>query len=148
MEVKPLHHETYIPPEVLPLAPDTTMTDDTVHVGDTVSFMPTDFKVMSSMHHSSYAKMIDNRFVNYLAIKLRCGVIAMCRTNVLTLCQSALKDLNADFTRCLEIVPNSVRAFIKRTRIWVNLSYTYGPSDNPRLLRHTTAHHHHAWLVW
>lgn len=117
-------------------------------ISDTVSFMPTDIKVMHTMHHASYAKMIDNRFINYVAIKLRCGVVAMCRTNVLTTCSSVLKSLNEDLAMCLEILPPSVHSLIRRIRVWVNLSYSYGAHDDPRLLKHTTAHHHHEWLIW
>ena len=138
-------------PEAVPLlaAPFAALADGRrEQVSDTVSFMPIDIKVMSHIHDAQYEKMIDNRFINYVAIKLRCGVIAMCRVNVLTLCPGVLKDLNCDLTQCLQVMPNSVHAFIKRTRIWVNLSYSYGPSDDPRLLRHTTAHHHHSWLIW
>jgi len=120
-----------------------------VTTSDTVSFMPTDIQVMSMYSSNNKStNMIDNSRINYLPIKLRCGVIAMIRTNVMVCCPSVLQCLNKDLLQCLEIMPVSVRALILRTRIWVNLSYSYGPRDNLRLLKHTTAHHHDAWLLW
>ncbi|CAB9524751.1 Transmembrane amino acid transporter protein [Seminavis robusta] len=121
---------------------------DSTVVSDTVSFMPVDIKVMSSAPDYNHAQMIDNSRINYVPIKLRCGVVAMCRTNVLILCRSVLKALNEDIKQCLELFPSSVHAFIKRTRIWINLTYSYGQRDNPRLLKHTTAHHAVWWLNW
>jgi hypothetical protein len=108
--------------------------------------MPVDLRVMSST--PDYHQMIDNSRINYVPIKLRCGVTAMCRTNVLILCPFVLQCLHKDILQCLEIMPRSVHALIKRTRIWVNVSYSYGQRDNPRLLRHTTAHHADWWLIW
>ena len=116
-------------------------------IDDTVSFMPTDIKVMYS-NTPNQEQMIDNSRINYVAIKLRCGVIAMCRTNILTCCISVLRSINKDVLQCLEMMPCSVHALIRRTKIWVNVSYSYGPKKTPRLLRHTTAHHHDAWLLW
>lgn len=113
---------------------------------DTVSFMPVDIKVMSST--PNYHQMIDNSRVNYVAIRLRCGVTAMCRTNVLILCPQILQCLNYDVKQCLEMFPPSVHALIQRTRIWVNYTYSYGQRDDPRLLKHTTAHHADWWLLW
>ena len=110
------------------------------------TYMPVDLRVMSST--PDYHKMIDNSRIHYVPIKLRCGVTAMCRSNVLILCPFVLQCLHKDVLKCLEIMPRSVHALIKRTRIWVNVSYSYGQRDNPRLLRHTTAHHADWWLIW
>ena len=137
-------------PVPVPVPCDSEMGGEQVQrtaVNDTVSFMPTDIKVMYSKA-ANYEDMIDNSRINYVPIKLRCGVVAMCRTNVLTCCPSVLQCLNKDILQCLEIMPCAVHALILRTRIWVNLSYSYGPKGNPRLLCHTTAHHHDAWLLW
>lgn len=119
-------------------------------VGDTVSFMPTDIKAMDwqSAPANHQLQMIDNSRINYVSIKLRCGVIAMCRANVLTCCPSVLRCINKDIMQCFEMLPVSVHSLIRRTRIWINLTYSYGPKQEPRLLRHTTAHHHDAWLLW
>ena len=47
---------------------------------------------------------------------------------------------------CLNVLPPSVHNFIKRIQIWVNGTYTYGLIDDPKVLKHTTAHHHRQWL--
>ena len=119
-------------------------------VDDTASFMPTDIKAMDwqSTPENYQLQMIDNSRINYVSIKLRCGVIAMCRANVLTCCPSVLRCINKDIMQCFEMFPVSVHSLIRRTRIWINLTYSYGPKQEPRLLRHTTAHHHDAWLHW
>ena len=114
---------------------------------DTVSFMPQDTDSDNELRRGSEHK-VDNSRLNYVDVPLRCGCIAMCRTNVLTTCPSVLQDLNRDLTQCLEMTPRSVHNFIKRTKIWVNLTYSYGPQDNPRFLSHTTAHHGKEWLLW
>lgn len=120
---------------------------DTVSFNDTVSFMPQE-DVAESALRESYQNKVDNSLLNYVAITLRCGVVAMCRTNVLTTCPSVLQDLNRDLSQCLEFLPWSVHSFIRRTRIWVNITYSYGPKNNPTFLSHSTAHHHEAWLIW
>lgn len=120
---------------------------DSVSFADTVSFMPKSGDSDLAWRRL-YENKVDNSLLNYLSIRLRCGVVAMCRTNVLTTCPSVLQDLNRDLSQCLEIMPWSVHALIRRTRIWVNLTYSHGPKDNPTFLSHSTAHHHEAWLLW
>lgn len=72
----------------------------------------------------------------------------MCRPQVLLHCPMVLEDLQADIIDCQRVLPPSVAHLIRRTRIWINLSYQYGSVDKPRVLNHTTAHHHHGWLEW
>jgi hypothetical protein len=90
---------------------------------------------------------IDNTTLMYLPIKLRCGVIIKCQPNVLVFCREVLVDLNDDITQCLACLPPSVRPLLRRTTIWVNLNYSYGPINNPKHVKHTTTHHHSGWLV-
>ena len=90
---------------------------------------------------------IDNITLTYLPIKLRCGVIIKCQPNVLVFCREVLVDLNDDITQCLACLPPSVRPLLRRTTIWVNLNYSYGPTIHPKHVKHTTTHHHSGWLV-
>jgi hypothetical protein len=93
--------------------------------------------------------LIDNSHNIYVLVRLRsCNMQAMCRPEVLDECPSILEHLNADLVQCLQLLPVSVRALVRRTRIWVNLSYCYGRYDLPEHINHTTAHHHEAWLLW
>ena len=90
---------------------------------------------------------IDNTTLTYLPIKLRCGVIIQCQPNVLVFCREVLVDLNDDITHCLACLPPSVRPLLRRTTIWVNLNYSYGPIVHPKHVKHTATHHHSGWLV-
>jgi hypothetical protein len=94
------------------------------------------------------AALIDNSRNIYIPIQLGCGITVMCRPEVLTRCPLILKDLNSDLGQCLSILPRSVRHLVRRTQVWVNLSYSYGPRDRPLVLNHSVAHHHEAWLFW
>jgi len=93
-------------------------------------------------------EMIDNSQTTYIPVKIRCGMLVMCRPDVLSLCPEILDHLNSDLSQCLEILPGSVRALVRRTRIWVNRSYWHGPRDRPENVNHTTTHHHEEWLLW
>lgn len=97
---------------------------------------------------SESSMLIDNSRNTYHPVRLRCGVRAMCRPEVLGSCPSLLEHLNADLVQCLQILPVSVHALVRRTLIWVNLTYCYGRRDRPEHINHTTAHHHEAWLLW
>ena len=90
---------------------------------------------------------IDNTTLTYLPIKLRCGVIIKCQPNVLVFCREVLVDLNDDIMQCLACLPPSVRPLLRRTTIWVNLNYSYGPIIHPKHVKHTATHHHSGWLV-
>jgi hypothetical protein len=94
------------------------------------------------------AALIDNSRNIYIPIQLGCGIRVLCRPEVLTRCPLILKDLNSDLCQCLSILPRSVHHLVRRTQVWLNLSYSYGPRDRPVVLNHSVAHHHEAWLFW
>jgi hypothetical protein len=96
----------------------------------------------------SYNGLIDNSSLIYHPIKLKCGVRVMCRPIVLMQCPEVLQDLEEDCQACLRTLPRSVHKLIRRTPIWVNATYQYGPVYRPILLNHSTAHHHESWLRW
>ena len=90
---------------------------------------------------------IDNTTLVYIPVNLPCGVKVCCSPQVLSQCPMVLRSLQADLIQCLKVLPWSTHAFVKRTTIWVNASYSYGSRDNPRVLRHSTAHHQEQWLI-
>ena len=92
--------------------------------------------------------MIDKTALLYLLLRLRCGVMIMCRPEVLGRCPEVLRDLNGNLMQCLRVLPRSVHGLPRRTKVWVNASYRYGPIDKPRRVSHSTAHHYGGWLVW
>jgi hypothetical protein len=92
--------------------------------------------------------LIDNSQNVYHPVRLSCGVVLSCRPAVLTQCPSIVKVLERDIQQCLSILPASVSALVRRTRIWVNLTYQYGSVERPQTVNHTTTHHHEAWLLW
>lgn len=95
-----------------------------------------------------HEEMIDNSNLVYLPIFLRCGVTVYCRPDVLARCPMVLRDLQLDLAQCIEVLPDSVTALVRRTAVWVNTTYYYGPRKNPRNVNHSTAHHHQGWLLW
>ena len=56
-------------------------------------------------------------------------------------------DLQKDLAECLDILPNSVQKLVKRTNIWINDSYVYGPRESPKTLKHCVTHHSEEWLI-
>lgn len=92
--------------------------------------------------------MIDNSKLCYLPLTLSCGVTVYCRPDVLARCPMILSDLDKDVRACLTILPRSVSFLIKRTPIWINTTFYYGPSHAPKNVNHSTAHHHEGWLLW
>ena len=92
--------------------------------------------------------MIDNSDNFYVPVGLKCGVVVMARPDVWKCCSRVFCDLNDDLTECLRILPNNLRGLVKRTRIWVNATYQYGPVNRPKVQNHSTAHHHEGWLLW
>ena len=99
-------------------------------------------------HPDQSSLLIDNSRNFYLPVRLKCGVHALCRPDVILHCPNVLQDLNTDLSECLRILPSSVHALVKRTRIWVNRTYAIGPRDQPKIMLHTTTHHHQGWLLW
>jgi hypothetical protein len=93
--------------------------------------------------------LINNAQNIYYPIRLRrCGAILMCRPEVLVQCPTIIQHLQNDISYCIHILPISVRSLIRRTKIWINLTYCYGRYDHPTHVNHTTTHHHAAWLLW
>jgi hypothetical protein len=106
---------------------------------NTVSFMLPD---------ENYKKdTIDNTTLTYVPVALPCGVSVLCAPEVLSGCPMVLRTLQTDLVQCLQLLPWSLHALIKRTNIWVNASYSYGQKNDPRILRHSTAHHQEGWLI-
>lgn len=91
--------------------------------------------------------VIDNNTLEYVEVRLPCGVMAMCSPQVLANCPLVLRSLQIDAQRLFTILPRSVHDLLRRTNIWVNASYSYGSFDDPHILRHSTAHHSEGWLV-
>lgn len=91
--------------------------------------------------------LIDNRQLSYIPIRLQCGTCVFCAPEVLSTCPMVLQSLQADVTRALKVLPASVHALVRRTKIWVNASYSYGYASDPQVLRHLTTHHEAGWLV-
>ena len=95
----------------------------------------------------SFHALIDNSKRIYTPYKLKCGVSIQIGERVLKDCPKILEYLNHDLLLCLSVLPSSVRSLVRRTKIWLNRTYSYGPKDNPRTVNHSTAHHYAAWLL-
>jgi len=93
------------------------------------------------------SKFIDNTQNFYVPIRLKCGVTLQCHPQLFEANPKIIQILDADIAECIQILPPSIRNLIRRIQIWVNVTYTYGAIDDPRILKHTTAHHHRQWLV-
>lgn len=94
-----------------------------------------------------YSDLIDNSLRTYTPVRLKSGVTVQVGENVIESCPGILEDLNHDTIGCLSCLPPSVRRLVRRTKIWVNYSYCYGPVINPKYVHHTTAHHYSGWLL-
>ena len=90
---------------------------------------------------------IDNAQLTYSSIRLPCDVEVMVAPDVLSQHPMVLRTLQVDLTQCLKVLPYSVHPLIKRTKIWVNLSYVYGTRGRQKCLKHSTFHHEEGWLV-
>jgi len=91
-------------------------------------------------------KYIDNRHHQYIPIRLKNGITLQCRPEIFQSCPAIIDTLHQDLNDCLRILPRSVHALVRRINIWVNDTYIYGAVDDPRVLKHTAAHHHWQWL--
>ena len=103
--------------------------------------------VASSVSSQLPVRYIDNSRISYVPITLTTGNTVHCAPDVLSSCPMILRSIQTDLLEILNILPWSVHALVKRTNIWVNLSYSYGTQDEPHVLRHSTAHHEEGWLV-
>lgn len=69
----------------------------------------------------SNIEFIDNSKLVYQSLKLKCCVIVQIGEGVLEECgPKILEELNHDLIGCLSVLPHSVRALVRRTKIWVN----------------------------
>ncbi|KAL7539308.1 LOW QUALITY PROTEIN: hypothetical protein ACHAXR_009172 [Thalassiosira sp. AJA248-18] len=96
----------------------------------------------------SYSELIDNSTRRYSSVRLKCGVTVHVGEHVVGSCPGILEVLNNDLIGCLSVLPPSTRRLVRRTKIWVNRTYSYGPVINPKTVHHTTAHHFPGWLLW
>ena len=114
------------------------------NVPDTVSFMDEEDMTLPN---NTKIKIIDNTTLIYIPVTLPCGVRTQCSPEVLSSCPMVLRTIQTDLMECFKLLPWSVHALVHRTTIWINASYSYGPKDDPRFLRHSTAHHQEGWLL-
>lgn len=126
--------------------------DDTVDFGTETTSVSSAVSPSSRLSVNSFANQlpvqyIDNTQLVYIPITLACGTQVHCAPDVLSACPMVLRSIQTDVTQILKILPWSVHALVKRTPIWINRSYSYGTRDDPRVLRHSTAHHEEGWLV-
>ena len=124
------------------------MFPDTIDFGSThssgkITTSPSSVASTSSMSVST----IDNTNLVYVPIRLPCGVETFCSPEVLSRCPMVLRSLQTDLVQLVKLLPWSVQSLVLRTKIWINASYSYGSRDDPRVLRHSTAHHHEGWLL-
>lgn len=117
-------------------------------------------KTLSSASADAYrslgmesAPFVNNRNSIYIPVLLCCGVTINVRLGLLFLkpylLPVVIATLNEDCTTCLKLLPHSVHALIRRTRIWVNgEDYRIGDQRNPQILHHMTTHHYEGWLNW
>ncbi len=92
--------------------------------------------------------MIDNSQHVYIPFHLKCGVTARCRLEVFDACPEILDAIEDDIHNCLRALPPSVHDLVRRTNIWINVTYFYGNFDDSKELKHTNTHHYEKWLIW
>jgi len=92
--------------------------------------------------------MIDNSKNIYIPFHLKCGIIAHCNMEIFHTHPDILTTMEDDVRNCIKVLPRSVHDLIRRTAIWMNVSYVYGSLENPKVLKHTTTHHSEQWLIW
>eukprot|EP00980_Cylindrotheca_fusiformis_P011281 scaffold2597_cov116-Cylindrotheca_fusiformis.AAC.9 len=132
--------------ESVEVYPDETADFEQMHASGEKSDLPAD-AILSKTVESRRIVLIDNTSLEYLEVMLPCGVRVMCSPEVLSTCPMILRSLQTDCRQLFRILPRSVHDLLRRTKIWVNASYAYGSRDDPRVLRHSTAHHSEGWLV-
>ncbi|KAL3762672.1 hypothetical protein ACHAWU_001617 [Discostella pseudostelligera] len=92
-------------------------------------------------------ELIDNSTRQYNVVRLACGVTVHVGENVLESYPGILDVLNYDILGCVSVLPGSTHKLVRRTKIWINHSYAYGPLSNPTRVWHSTAHHYPGWLL-
>ena len=97
---------------------------------------------------SNDLEYIDNRKHYYRERKLPgIGVTVKIGRDVENRFPTFLSDLALDLMNAIQVLPPSVHSLIKRTNIWVNSNYKYGPVEDPQELIHSAVHHDVEWLV-
>ena len=91
---------------------------------------------------------IDNTNKTYIPFRFKCGLKAYCTLDVYEQCPTILQILENDVNHCLRILPFSVHDLIRRTKLWINVTYVYGDIDHPKVLKHMNTHHYERWLHW
>jgi hypothetical protein len=114
---------------------------------DTVDFGMSTLPQTLSSHAASYSQPIDNTTLPYIAVLLPCGIETRCAPDVLSGYPMVLRSLETDMQNIFKLLPWSVHELLRRTKIWVNTTYSHGPRDDPKVLRHQTVHHHEDWLI-
>ena len=133
----------------------------TTHHGNTTTSSFTEISTQEGTTPTLRQNLIvDNTQNIYIPIRLPCGITVMYQQDIFEQPQSFKQQiqmiLETDVSYCLQILPVSVRALIKRTKIWVNRNnYYYNDPQQqqqqnrqPIYVNHTTTHHHVAWLLW
>lgn len=149
------HHEFHAPKKIIgESTPPRVTTEDMVDFGTEVTSIASPESTDTSRHSVSSSivsqqplRYIDNTRRTYVPIVLSSGNTVHCAPDVLSTCPMILRSIQTDLTEILKVLPWSTHALVKRTEIWVNLSYSYGTLDEPHVLRHSTAHHEEGWLL-
>mmetsp|Transcript_22569 Transcript_22569/g.62734 ORF Transcript_22569/g.62734 Transcript_22569/m.62734 type:complete len:566 (+) Transcript_22569:124-1821(+) len=102
----------------------------------------------NSKQQQESPELIDNTTLTYVPLRLpHSQTTVRVRPQVLTHCPAILSELDQDLVQCQRLLPQSVQLLIRRTVLWINHTYRYGPKHQPIVLNHSTAHHHPAWLL-
>ena len=108
--------------------------------------------VLPTNHPYDLHELVDNTSLVYIALRLQHSKVPVrVRPEILTECPEILIELDIDLCQCLQeehILPRSVHGLVRRTKLWINHTYIYGPQKAPIVLNHSTAHHHPEWLQW
>ncbi|KAL7560947.1 hypothetical protein ACA910_022435 [Epithemia clementina (nom. ined.)] len=100
-------------------------------------------------HGYKLDELVDNSQLVYLPVRLRrSNVLVRVRPPVLAQCPEILVELDNDLYQCLHhVLPRSVHGLVRRTQVWINHTYIYGPQRKPIVLNHSTAHYDPNWLM-
>mmetsp|Transcript_15849 Transcript_15849/g.18416 ORF Transcript_15849/g.18416 Transcript_15849/m.18416 type:complete len:341 (+) Transcript_15849:91-1113(+) len=90
---------------------------------------------------------MDNTQNIYVPFHLKCGINAHCSLDVFNQCPEILEIVEEDMFAILRVLPPSLHKLIKKTNIWINVTYVYGSFDNPKVMKHTVTHHFQEWLM-
>lgn len=84
----------------------------------------------------------------YIPFHFKCGVTAQCNLEVFDKFPEILEILENDCANCLRILPKNCHDLIRRTNLWINVSYMYHDLEmEEREFKHATTHHFEEWLI-